>query len=94
MQAVGFGSGLDRSCHDERVVAALALHSSTDCLGMALVDARSSIDDAQVECRSLGRALTNELVFSVQDLLPTQRWSQSQGLGCRDRTWRVSPVLV
>ena len=54
----------------------LALHSSTPTLGMALVDARSSINHAQVQCRSLGRALTNELVVSVQDLLPTQQWSQ------------------
>lgn len=54
----------------------LALHSSTETLGMALVDARLSIDHAQVQCRSLGRALTNELVCSVQDLLPTQQWSQ------------------
>lgn len=53
----------------------LALHSSTETLGMALVDARASIDHAQVQCRSLGRALTNELVCSVQDLLPTQQWS-------------------
>lgn len=54
----------------------LALHSSTPTLGMALVDARSSINHAQVQCRSLGRALTNELVGSVQDLLPRQQWSQ------------------
>ena len=54
----------------------LALHSSTETLGLALVDGRSSIDDAQVQCRSLGRALTNELVASIQDLLPTQQWSQ------------------
>ena len=62
---------------------ALQLHET---LRMALVDARSSID-AQVECRSLGRALTNELVVSVQDLLPTQRWSQITRWLSR-RTWR------
>ena len=52
----------------------LALHSSTETLGMALVDAQSSIESAQIECRTLGRALTNELVLSVQDVLPAQQW--------------------
>ena len=53
----------------------LALHSSTETLGIALVGAESPMAEARVLCRSLGRALTNELVISLQQLLPTDQWT-------------------
>ena len=51
----------------------LALHSSTETLGIALVAAEAPIGEARVICRSLGRALTNELVISLQQLLPADQ---------------------
>ena len=53
----------------------LALHSSTETLGIALVGAEAPIQEARVSCRSLGRALTNELVISLQQLLPADQWT-------------------
>lgn len=52
----------------------LALHSSTETLGIALVDAEAPIDEARVMSRSVGRALTNELVSSLLQLLPADEW--------------------
>ena len=53
----------------------LALHSSTETLGIALVGAEAPMQEARVMCRSLGRALTNELVISLQQLLPADQWA-------------------
>ena len=53
----------------------LALHSSTETLGIALVGAEAPLQEARVLCRSLGRALTNELVISLQQLLPADQWT-------------------
>ena len=52
----------------------LALHSSTETLGIALVGAEAPMQEAHVVCRSLGRALTNELVISLQQVLPSNQW--------------------
>ena len=53
----------------------LALHSSTETLGIALVGAEAPMQEARVICRTLGRALTNELVVSLQQLLPADEWA-------------------
>ena len=53
----------------------LALHSSTETLGIALVGAEAPMQEARVMCRTLGRALTNELVVSLQQLLPADEWA-------------------
>ena len=58
----------------------LALHSSTETLGIALVGAEDPMQDARVLCRTLGRALTNELVISLQQLLPTDQWTDIKRL--------------
>ena len=58
----------------------LALHSSTETLGIALVAVEAPMEDARVVCRSLGRALTNELVISLQQLLPTDQWADIKRL--------------
>ena len=58
----------------------LALHSSTETLGIALVAAEAPMGEARVMCRSLGRALTNELVISLQQLLPADQWADIRRL--------------
>ena len=58
----------------------LALHSSTETLGIALVAVEAPMEDARVVCRSLGRALTNELVISLQQLLPADQWADIRRL--------------
>ena len=58
----------------------LALHSSTETLGIALVGAQAPMQEARVVCRSLGRALTNELVISLQQVLPSDQWTDIKRL--------------
>lgn len=53
----------------------LALHSSTETLGIALSAVEAPIEEARVLSCSLGRSLTNELVVSLQQLLPADQWS-------------------
>ena len=48
----------------------LALHSSTETLGIALVSAHAPLSAARVLCRPLGRALTNALPSVLEEVLP------------------------
>lgn len=52
----------------------LALHSSTDTLGIAVVSAQAPLSAAQVVCRPMGRALTNALPSVLDEVLPVSEW--------------------
>ena len=58
----------------------LALHSCSDCFGMALLDPQQPGADPLVQVHPDGRGLSNSLISRVQALLPPERWSQLQGL--------------
>ena len=58
----------------------LALHSCSDCFGMALLDPEHSEAEPQVQVHPDGRGLSNSLISRVQALLPPERWPQLQGL--------------
>ena len=58
----------------------LALHSCSDCFGMALLDPEQSEAEPQVQVHPDGRGLSNSLISRVQALLPPERWPQLQGL--------------
>jgi len=52
----------------------LALHSSTETVGIALVSAQAPLSEARVLCRPMGRALTNALPSLLEEVLPTSEW--------------------
>lgn len=52
----------------------LALHSSTETLGVALVSVQAPLSAATVLCRPMGRALTNALPSVVEEVLPASEW--------------------
>jgi tRNA threonylcarbamoyl adenosine modification protein YeaZ len=54
----------------------LALHSSSDTLGVALQPLGLSGSPAEVASFPLGRRLSNELLPCVEQLLPAERWPQ------------------
>ena len=54
----------------------LALHSSSETLGVALQPLGPSGVSAQVASFPLGRRLSNELLPCVEQLLPAERWPQ------------------
>ena len=54
----------------------LALHSSSETLGVALQPLGPSGASAQVASFPLGRRLSNELLPCVEQLLPAERWPQ------------------
>ena len=58
----------------------LALHSCSDCFGMALLDPQQPRSEPLVQVHSDGRGLSNSLISRVQALLPSERWPQLQGL--------------
>ena len=58
----------------------LALHSCSDCFGMALLDPQQPGAEPLVQAHPDGRGLSNSLISRVQALLPPERWPQLQGL--------------
>ena len=58
----------------------LALHSCSDCFGMALLDPQQPGAEPLVQVHPDGRGLSNSLISRVQGLLPPERWPQLQGL--------------
>lgn len=53
----------------------LALHSSTETLGIAMVSAQAPLSSARVLCHPMGRALTNALPSVLEEVLPASEWS-------------------
>ncbi len=53
----------------------LAMHSSTETLGLALRDAEDPAGGDRTLCRSMGRQLTNGLISTVEELLPRSEWT-------------------
>lgn len=49
----------------------LALHSSSDCLAIGL----QGLGEARIATHPLGRALGNDLLACLEDLLPARHWS-------------------
>ena len=58
----------------------LALHSSSPVLGVGLLDLERPDQPPRLASFALGRALSNELLSCVEQLLPAQHWSQLERL--------------
>lgn len=58
----------------------LALHSSSPVLGVGLLDLERPDQPPQLASFDLGRALSNELLTCVEQLLPAQRWHELERL--------------
>lgn len=54
----------------------LALHSSSPVLGVALLDLDRPDAPPALQAFDLGRALSNQLFDSIEQLLPAARWSE------------------
>lgn len=54
----------------------LALHSSSDCLGVALQPLGQPLGPAVMDAFPLGRDLSNDLLPCVETLLPAREWPQ------------------
>jgi tRNA threonylcarbamoyl adenosine modification protein YeaZ len=59
----------------------LALHSSSDCLGVGLADLSGSAAETRTAIFPLGRSLANELFACLESVLPASRWSEIARLG-------------
>ena len=53
----------------------LALHSSSETLGLAVCDAEDPAEETRILSRPMGRQLTNGLIPAVEELLPQAEWS-------------------
>jgi tRNA threonylcarbamoyl adenosine modification protein YeaZ len=53
----------------------LALHSSSEILGLAVYDAEDPVGGTRTLCRPMGRQLTNGLIPAVEELLPQEEWT-------------------
>ena len=53
----------------------LAMHSSSETLGLAVCDAEDPSGGSRILTRSLGRQLTTGLIPSVEELLPRVEWA-------------------
>ena len=53
----------------------LALHSSSETLGLAVCDAENPAGGTRILSRSMGRQLTNGLISAVEELLPRAEWA-------------------
>ena len=53
----------------------LALHSSSEILGLAVYDAEDPAGGTRILCRPMGRQLTNGLIPAVEELLPKEEWT-------------------
>ena len=58
----------------------MALHSCTDCFGVALQDQVAGEAVSRVEVFRDGRGLSNTLIGRVESLLPSSRWASLEGL--------------
>ena len=58
----------------------MALHSCTDCFGVALQDQVAGEAVSRIEVFSDGRGLSNTLIGRVESLLPSSRWASLKGL--------------
>lgn len=54
----------------------LALHSSSETLAVAVQPLGAAQQSAQCSCFPLGRALSNELLPCLEQVLPAERWSE------------------
>lgn len=54
----------------------LALHSSSDCLGVGLADLSESAGETRTAAFPLGRSLSNELFVCLESVLPASRWRE------------------
>ena len=59
----------------------LALHSSSETLGVALLNCAGINTTKQISTFPLGRALSKNLLSCVNELLPSEDWSQIVRLG-------------
>jgi tRNA threonylcarbamoyl adenosine modification protein YeaZ len=78
MPAAGSGCARALPCRDEVVVmgAVLALHSSSDVLGVAVRWLDSGPGADEVRAFPLGRDLSNQLLSCVEQVLPAHQWPQ------------------
>ena len=53
----------------------LALHSSSETLGLAVCDAEDPAEGIRILSRPMGRQLTNGLIPAVEELLPRAEWT-------------------
>ena len=53
----------------------LALHSSSETLGLAVCDAEDPAEGIRILSRPMGRQLTNGLIPAVEELLPQAEWA-------------------
>ena len=53
----------------------LALHSSSETLGLAVCDADDPANETRFLSRPMGRQLTNGLIPAVEELLPQAEWT-------------------
>ena len=53
----------------------LALHSSSETLGLAVCDAEEPAEGIRILSRPMGRQLTNGLIPAVEELLPQAEWA-------------------
>ena len=53
----------------------LALHSSSETLGLAVCDAENPAEGIRTLSRPMGRQLTNGLIPAVEELLPQAEWA-------------------
>ncbi len=54
----------------------MALHSSSDCLGVAVLDCREPIKSRRSATFQVGRQLSNSLLSCVAEILPIADWAQ------------------
>ena len=53
----------------------LAMHSSSETLGLAVCDAEDPAGGTRILSRPMGRQLTNGLISAVEELLPRAEWA-------------------
>ena len=53
----------------------LAMHSSSETLGLAVCDAEAPAGGTRILSRQMGRQLTNGLIPAVEELLPRAEWA-------------------
>jgi tRNA threonylcarbamoyl adenosine modification protein YeaZ len=78
MQAAGSGCAPALPCPDEVLVmgAVLALHSSSEVLGVGVRWLDAGSGGGEVRAFPLGRGLSNQLLSCVEQVLPAHQWPQ------------------
>ncbi len=69
-------SHIEKGFHDCQQPLLLALHSSSDTLGVAVLDSRDPQATRLSATFPLGRGLANSLISCVKELLPLESWRQ------------------